>query len=569
MFKKKKDKKFIAIYVIDDTFYIRKSIYEYLYKKPQNMDVNVDFDFVGEASLARELKDQLPHIKADLFFMDMELQDGLAWQMIDDIHKHLPEAQIIAMTEENTPETQALRKEYEHKVVAILEKPFQPNHLYEVFELAVKQRFGLLSEEPAMTSKSRHTQLQQFNNEVNGETSILSFNEPSQENFVLKFDEVSEQTESVFKLDSEMVDELQEPFNETKSEGTVSFISWDNNEAAQSVLEQPLEAQSPIFQFTAIEEEINAQTLQQAKSHEYEEPVSISSGILFMEDVYDDDEFESGYPKGESTNVLIQTEEKEEKTESESEKYNSLEEKSLKNEENKDFNLIFNENILINSPEEEKNLPKEEDVLLKEESLYQNAKKEESIPQEETVEAGLKESENIFTFDLGPTSTPKDAQSFDLNLEFNLDDVQNQSFEFNFDTLQTQEFDLNLSIDDQQDASQKNESITWDFNLGEAPQEDPTTKNEYFESPVLYTETSQNQTENFFEFSGSESVSEAGALVGIDLNQSNVSTQSMSPESVSKSPTSVSDSFIISPPRSKGPGVPTTPKEFGRFGIRK
>ena len=569
MFKKKKDKKFIAIYVIDDTFYIRKSIYEYLYKKPQNMDVNVDFDFVGEASLARELKDQLPHIKADLFFMDMELQDGLAWQMIDDIHKHLPEAQIIAMTEENTPETQALRKEYEHKVVAILEKPFQPNHLYEVFELAVKQRFGLLSEEPAMTSKSRHTQLQQFNNEVNGETSILSFNEPSQENFVLKFDEVSEQTESVFKLDSEMVDELQEPFNETKSEGTVSFISWDNNEAAQSVLEQPLEAQSPIFQFTAIEEEINAQTLQQAKSHEYEEPVSISSGILFMEDVYDDDEFESGYPKGESTNVLIQTEEKEEKTESESEKYNSLEEKSLKNEENKDFNLIFNENILINSPEEEKNLPKEEDVLLKEESLYQNAKKEESIPQEETVEAGLKESENIFTFDLGPTSTPKDAQSFDLNLEFNLDDVQNQSFEFNFDTLQTQEFDLNLSIDDQQDASQKNESITWDFNLGEAPQEDPTTKNEYFESPVLYTETSQNQTENFFEFSGSESGSEAGALVGIDLNQSNVSTQSMSPESVSKSPTSVSDSFIISPPRSKGPGVPTTPKEFGRFGIRK
>ncbi len=633
MFKKKKKSQFISIYVVDDTFFVRKSIYEYLYKKPQNMEITVDFDFVGEASLKREFIDQLASIQADLFFLDMDLPDGTAWDLIEKIYEKLPQAQIVAMTDENSIETQQLRKIYEDQVVAVLEKPFQPNHLYDVFEAAVRERFQLKKEEiqldnpktqrpriyfePNESSQDKELEeLAPITTEFNltaSETPTNYISEPSSEETLFVFNSVNEPVneEQVTNLnDFETIFEFNPtiPMTEESVETSLNISLESEVVTNQSpfVLKESLEDELEPSKVSHFESQFkpskrdNSFTTDQfflepnflVEAQEVDiipKPKGISS-ILLMEEVYEDDEFEA--PTIQTTvNACFE----ELTTPTSEENYHQSNEKVEKNEENEGFDLSFDSKEYVFSKNEEKNLLNEEKSFIfgdfeDEKTILENNEDfflllEDEHVEKEGVEDG--DSEVFLEFDLEKSTKPLESDFFTFEFEEGMTD-QPTTEPFSFSTNETDptfEFSLSEETTTSQ-FEEKTQTFEWDLastdsylksekdsNNSELPSY-PESQFEYFETPPVYTETSQLQTEEFFYFEEINLETPTSQSKESNSNHSEVEpvvqqTQELPTSSKEGQLKTNSTEFVISPPRSKGPGVPTTPKEFGRFGIRK
>lgn len=633
MFKKKKKSQFVSIYVVDDTFFVRKSIYEYLYKKPQNMEIEIDFDFVGEASLKREFSDQLASIQADLFFLDMDLPDGTAWDLIEKIYEKLPQAQIIAMTDENSIETQQLRKVYEDQVVAVLEKPFQPNHLYDVFEAAVRERFQLKKEEIQLDNPKTQRPRIYFEPNESSQDKELEELAPITTEFNLTTSETptnyisepsSEEALFVFDLTNEPLNEKQ-PFNLNDSEEVFEFNPTVSmaEESFEAPLEVPFESKVITGQSHSVLEESLKEELKSSKTLLFEsqsesfkqedsiitdqfslepdflievqdadvtlKPKGISS-ILLMEEVYEDDEFETP-----STQTTLKECFEELTISSFEEEIRQSDDEIEKNEENEDFNLSFDSKEHHFPENEEKNLLNEEESFIfgdfeDEKTVLENNEDfflllEDEYVEKEGVEDG--DSEVFLEFDLEKSTKPLEPDFFTFEFEEGMTD-QSTMESFSFSTNETDptfEFSLNEETTTSQ-FEEKTQTFEWDLestdsclkiekdsNNSELPSH-PEPQFEYFETPPIYTETSQLQTEEFFYFEEMNLEPPTSQSKESNFNPSEVEpvvqqTQELPTSSKEGKTKTNSTEFVISPPRSKGPGVPTTPKEFGRFGIRK
>lgn len=632
MFKKKKKSQFVSIYVVDDTFFVRKSIYEYLYKKPQNMEIEVDFDFVGEASLKREFNDQLASIQADLFFLDMDLPDGTAWDLIEKIYEKLPQAQIIAMTDENSIETQQLRKVYEDQVVAVLEKPFQPNHLYDVFEAAIRERFQLKKEEAHLnnpktqrpriyfeaneSSQAKELELTPTTAEFNlstPETSANQVSEPSSEEDLFVFDLTNE------PLNEEELTNL----NDLEDVFEFSPETSITEESAETSLKVSVESKAITDQNSFILEESSEEELRssktslsksQSESFEWDRPVATDqfslepdflievqdadvtlkpkgiSSILLMEEVYEDNEFETS-----STQTTLKECFEELTKSSSEEKLHQSDDEVEKNEENKDFNLSFDSKEHYFSENEEKNLLNEEKSFIfgdfeDEKTTLENNEDFFLLLEDENVKKEGVEDENsevFLEFNLEKSTEPLESDFFTFEFEEGMTD-QPTTEPFSFSTNKTDptfEFSLSEETTTSQ-FEEKTQTFEWDLastdsylksekdsNNSELPSY-PESQFEYFETPPVYTETSQLQTEEFFYFEEMNLKTPTSQSKESNSNHSEVEpvvqqTQELPTSSKEGQLKTNSTEFVISPPRSKGPGVPTTPKEFGRFGIRK
>lgn len=521
MFKSKKQK-FINIYVVDDSFLVRKSIYEYLYKKPRETNFGVDFDFIGESALKREFQDQLPYHRADLFFIDMDLPDGTAWGLIEEIYRFYPQAQIIAMTDENTIETQQLRLEYEKDVVAVLEKPFQPNHLYEVFEQAIKERFNIKTE-PLEDSKPKTPRPRIYFEDEQAtpkEVNLLNHAETNEKNWIF----------------------------EQEIEDTMNLLIDSNDEDETAPIR---ESQDPTHLKDDDSLSLTPKVAVQIDPFQKQDKKAVQIPTFIMDEIYEDDDFDLPSAKKQLSSkeeLLIKTEEKILKNE-ENEGFNSFySKKSHQNDDFEEKNLLLEEKNILNSNKEEENI-----ILEDNEDLFSfNLCLEDENLQKEEIETIPDKS--IFEFnpiDVKPLTNNNDSDTdlFEFTLEpCPIDEPSNVTFELTFET---------------EDMSQKdeNDSFNLDFHLGSI------TQNEYFQQPSSYTETSQPQTEEFFFFD--ETVSQTQSMLTYapteEVTKLNSSNSSLPDQPVKV----IGKEFVISPPRSNMPGVPTTPKEFGRFGIRK
>lgn len=633
MFKKKKKSQFVSIYVVDDTFFVRKSIYEYLYKKPQNMEIEIDFDFVGEASLKREFNDQLASIQADLFFLDMDLPDGTAWDLIEKIYEKLPQAQIIAMTDENSIETQQLRKVYEDQVVAVLEKPFQPNHLYDVFEAAVRERFQLKKEEiqldnpktqrpriyfePNESSQDKELEeLAPITTEFNlttSETPTNYISEPSSEEILFVFNSVNE------PVNEEQVTNLNDFETVFEFNPTIPMMEESVEESLKvSVESEAITDQNSFVLEESSEEELRSSktslSKSQSESFEWDHPVATDrfslesdflievqdadvtlkpkgiSSILLMEEVYEDDEFETS-----STQTTLKECFEELTKSSSEEKLHQSDDEVEKNEENKDFNLSFDSKEHYFSENEEKNLLNEEKSFVfgdfeDEKTTLENNEDFFLLLEDENVKKEGVEDENsevFLEFNLEKSTEPLESDFFTFEFEEGMTD-QPTTEPFSFSTNETDpafEFSLSEETTTSQ-FEEKTQTFEWDLastdsylksekdsNNSELPSY-PESQFEYFETPPVYTETSQLQTEEFFYFEEMNLETPTSQSKESNSNHSEVEpvmqqTQELPTSSKEGQLKTNSTEFVISPPRSKGPGVPTTPKEFGRFGIRK
>lgn len=689
---KKKNKKILNLFVVDDSFYVRKSIFEYLYKKPQNMEFPLYIDFVGEACLKRELVDQLPAIEADVFFLDMDLPDGTAWDLIDEIYEYLPEAIIIAMTDEKTIETQQLRTVYESKVLTILEKPFQPNHLYEAIEMAARQRFNIsrpnqstlepkvrtrilfepeetnqdIEETPSLYEKTSENQENLtlltnqsiekeptflFETELEDQAIVMSTNqhssfesEDSSTLFSLNFDEgdtLINDTTSIHRqpLDEATTDWTLETDDDTPKQDVMSVdlskeFSMEDS-AAEEDLPFKFETTQPyLFEEEAIspltavnlsicldvnEKEtlpVHANTKDsKGIDSENEKTQAVSNlsnpSFILMEEVYDDEEFSSS-PSQPTTSKVCLMEVSQEIGEDEAPLSNS---KTEKNEENKEFDSILSSNLYFPIQNEEKNPQLNENFFYFEDN-------EEEIPQKISIELenDSEEEKNLLNEEkellfYRESDSPLEAKEVGWVLkheapsdesDFFLDFSEPSVTSFVFNEVEEEEpsdqEELSTLIFDFETSSSKEETSnvedfsewTLDFK-GEHSSEsekDSTsqttiqlsmTENEYFTTDSGYTETSQRQPdENFclesenhfdlsfspqsFEFAGSSEINSSPTQVTTSREQ----VQSNAPVSQAPLMGSTSTDFVISPPRSKTmPGMPSNPKEFGRFGIRK
>ena len=562
MFKNKKSN-FIAIYVVDDAFLVRKSIYEYLYKKPKDTNFGVAYDFIGESALKREFKDQLPSQKADLFFIDMDLPDGTAWDLIEQVYLYHPQAQIIAMTDENSIETQQLRLQYEDQVVAVLEKPFQPNHLYEVFEQAIKERFNIKSEPVQATQpKSERTRIY-FEDELaqqdNHIATVLphaneTITEPESMSWSFEAKDRDNQTAPFMSEQDDLAPSLEWEFtHESISEKKDSTNDLFNFEWEDSSFEQAKDIETNLSfetnKQTAVMESPNL-SLASDKIETALKDEKPNSSIFLMEDVYDDDEFSDVSPKTSTIKIIDASSNKKEI---------KKEDCLIKNEENEDFNEFLSEEE-ANKPHLEEKNPLNEEMNICKNSLEEKNLLNEGITDNFSLDFNLEEinaknedkkHSNLPIFEFTTTEINEPTESI---FEFSLGDSTSTA---------DPDFDFDLSFETASTTKNiENDSFNLEFHL------DSKLENEYFQEPSSYTEKSQPQTEELFFFD------EITAETPVDSAQSsmeeiptNLSFQSTS--SPVQSSNSDSKDFVISPPRSKGPGVPTTPKEFGRFGIRK
>lgn len=139
---KKKNKITFNIFVLDDSFFARQSIYKALTQPDNLVDVNANLSFVGESILKQEFLDLLPQINANLFFIDTELEDGSGWDVVMEIKNKIPDAYIVMLSDGLNTALQIKQDLYESEVFAILDKPAQPGSLCGVVENIYSDRLN-------------------------------------------------------------------------------------------------------------------------------------------------------------------------------------------------------------------------------------------------------------------------------------------------------------------------------------------------------------------------------------------------------------------------------------------
>ena len=274
MFGKKNNKKyFLTYFILDDAFFVKEVIYNTLLQKPPRSDCKVFFEFEGDASLKSEFLNLLPSIRSDLLFLDVELSDGLVWDLIPQIKEALPNAYIVVMTDGLSPETQQHRHQFEEEVFTILEKPFQPGYLYSIIDKVIND-LGDIDDTPDFLKEKTTVSINGTKSKMLSqleETETLPADETLVEQ-VLTENEVSLFAEEHHSFDLEeaspfvsqsVVDEFEVEFDSIPSSvegGNVveSTIEW-NPSISQPVLE--LEEATNLFEETPSEPAIISQEI--------------------------------------------------------------------------------------------------------------------------------------------------------------------------------------------------------------------------------------------------------------------------------------------------------------------
>jgi DNA-binding NarL/FixJ family response regulator len=81
------------VFVIDDHKLVRDAIRSFFWGHD-------DLKIVGEASNGKEMMDQLPGIRADLYLLDLILPDMNGLELIAPIRKHYPSAKVLVLPAE-------------------------------------------------------------------------------------------------------------------------------------------------------------------------------------------------------------------------------------------------------------------------------------------------------------------------------------------------------------------------------------------------------------------------------------------------------------------------------------
>lgn len=123
---KQKAKPNITFYILDDAFSVKHSIYTVLTNESVLRNMEANFYPIGEGILYEELFDNLHKNKADLYFLDTELEDGTGWDLVPLIKEKYPNAFIVMLSDGLNPSLNTKREQYEHMIFSTIEKPFQP-----------------------------------------------------------------------------------------------------------------------------------------------------------------------------------------------------------------------------------------------------------------------------------------------------------------------------------------------------------------------------------------------------------------------------------------------------------
>lgn len=123
---KRKKKSNVTFYILDDAFTVKHSIYSVLSDESVKKNMRANFHAIGEGILYEELRDTLNKNKADLYFLDTELEDGTGWDLVPLIKEAHKDAHIIMLSDGLNPALRPKRQQYESEVFAVIEKPFQP-----------------------------------------------------------------------------------------------------------------------------------------------------------------------------------------------------------------------------------------------------------------------------------------------------------------------------------------------------------------------------------------------------------------------------------------------------------
>lgn len=123
---KRKKKSNVTFYILDDAFTVKHSIYNVLNDEAVKKNMRANFYAIGEGILYEELRDTLHKNKADLYFLDTELEDGTGWDLVPLIKETHKNAHIIMLSDGLNPALKSKRQQYESEVFTVIEKPFQP-----------------------------------------------------------------------------------------------------------------------------------------------------------------------------------------------------------------------------------------------------------------------------------------------------------------------------------------------------------------------------------------------------------------------------------------------------------
>ena len=165
MFNKNKQKQIqrqnITLYILDDAFTVKHSIYNVLSDKTVVRNMDATFYPIGEGILFEELRDTLDKNKADLYLLDTELEDGSGWDLVPLIKEKYPDAHIIMLSDGLNPKLKAKREQYESLIFSIIEKPFQPGIV-----------IGVLNELVAFINSSKQLSSQSRKNKKHEQSAV-------------------------------------------------------------------------------------------------------------------------------------------------------------------------------------------------------------------------------------------------------------------------------------------------------------------------------------------------------------------------------------------------------------